>query len=62
LDITNSEKTILANLIHQSQNDLDENSINKQKTFDDLTKLNKRINYLNEQVCFEFILINFHFI
>jgi hypothetical protein len=55
LDITNSEKTILANLIHQSQNDLDENSINKQKTFDDLTKLNKRINYLNEQVCFEFI-------
>jgi hypothetical protein len=52
LDITNSEKTILGNLIRQSQNDLNENSINKQKTFDDLTKLNKRINHLNEQVCF----------
>ncbi|CAF0845741.1 unnamed protein product [Adineta steineri] len=50
LDETDNEKTILSNLIRQSQNDFDENSINKSKSFDDLTKLNKRINNLNQQL------------
>ena len=51
MEISN-EKTILSNLIRQSQNNFDENLIKKQNSFDDLTKLNKRINYLNQQVCF----------
>jgi hypothetical protein len=51
MEISNEETTLLSNLIRQSQNNLNENLINKEKCFDDLTKLNKRINYLNEQVC-----------
>ncbi|CAF5005535.1 unnamed protein product, partial [Rotaria sp. Silwood1] len=49
LDRLNEEKTILANLISQSQTSLNQDLINKQKSFDDLTKLNKTINHLNEQ-------------
>jgi hypothetical protein len=54
MEISNNETRILSNLIRQSQNNLDENLIKKSNSFDDLTKLNKRINYLNEQVCFFF--------
>ena len=54
-DLSNNEGTMLANLIRQLQNNSNENLIKKEKSFDDLTKLNQRINYLNEQVC----LINF---
>ena len=48
----NLEKNLLVNLIRQSQNDVEMNSNNKPKSFDDLTKLNQRINHLNQQVRF----------
>ncbi len=48
MDIANNEKTLLTNLIRQSQN---ENVVKKTNSFDDLTKLNKRIKSFNEQVC-----------
>jgi len=52
METSNNEKTILSKLIIQSQNNIDENVIRQSNSFDDLTKLNKRINYLNQQVCF----------
>ncbi len=52
METSNNEKTILSKLIVQSQNNIDENLIRQSNSFDDLTKLNKRINYLNQQVCF----------
>ncbi|CAM2701512.1 unnamed protein product [Rotaria socialis] len=48
-DKTNEEKTILANLIRQSQQFSQQDVIVKQKSFDDLTKLNRTINNLNQQ-------------
>ncbi len=48
MDIANNEKTLLTNLIRQSQH---ENVVKKTNSFDDLTKLNKRIKSFNEQVC-----------
>jgi hypothetical protein len=50
-----TNQSILANLIRQSQNDFDENSSKKQNSFDDLTKLNQKLNHLNQQVRFDFI-------
>ena len=52
LEMENLEKNLLVNLIRQSQNDLEMNSNSKPKSFDDLTKLNQRINHLNQQVRF----------
>jgi len=52
MDTSDTETTILSNLINQSQNCFDENLNKKINYFDDLTKLNKRLNNLNEQVCF----------
>jgi hypothetical protein len=49
-----TNQSVLANLIRQSQNDLDENSSKKQNSFDDLTKLNQKLNHLNQQVRFDF--------
>ncbi|CAF1215594.1 unnamed protein product [Adineta ricciae] len=49
LEMETTEKNLLVNLIRQSQNDLEINSNNKPKSFDDLTKLNQRINHLNQQ-------------
>jgi hypothetical protein len=49
METSNNERTILSNLIRQSQNNFE---IKKSNSFDDLTKLNKTINYLNQQVCF----------
>ena len=48
--IDREEKSALAQLIVQSQNNLQE----KSKSFDDLTSLNKQIQSFNEQVCFFF--------
>jgi len=50
MEISNSSRTLLSNLIHQSQNNFDENFVKKPNSFDDLTKLNKRINNLNQQL------------
>ena len=49
METSENDKSILAKLILQSQNDFDENPLKKRKSFDDLTKLNKRINELNQQ-------------
>jgi hypothetical protein len=50
METNENEKSILINLIRQSQNDFSENSLKKKNSFDDLTKLNKRINHFNQQV------------
>jgi hypothetical protein len=52
-----TNQSVLANLIRQSQNDFDENSSKKQNSFDDLTKLNQKLNHLNQQVRFSFYLL-----
>jgi hypothetical protein len=49
METSENEKSFLAKLIRQSQNDFDDNSLKKRKSFDDLTKLNKRINEFNQQ-------------
>ena len=51
MDTSNEDTNILANLIRQSQNDLDENSIKKEKSFENFLIINQRINSLQEQVC-----------
>lgn len=51
MDIKDKKINILSNLIRQSQNNSQEYLFKQNKSFDDLTKLNKTINYLNQQVC-----------
>ena len=52
METNDQEKSLLVNLIRQSQNNSQENIPSKIHSFDDLTKLNKKINIFNEQVCF----------
>lgn len=51
IDIKDNQTNILSNLIRQSQNNSEETFFKKINSFDDLTKLNKKLNYLNQQVC-----------